>query len=88
MTVDSYTDAQIRAIAAALRARGPYGETHRADELDAAVAIEQLLRERGALHAKLEHVSHAVHVVTRDLAALHADEVRRMLREALNEVAS
>lgn len=84
-TDNGYTDQQIRSIASALRHRGE--DPHRADELDAAVALEWLYRERAALIAKLDRIGHAVHIVTRDLAAMSADQVRRELREAMDEVA-
>jgi hypothetical protein len=86
MSAPTFTDQAIRNLAGRLRAANCEPGTDR-DGYDASYAIEQLLRERGALAARLEHVSHAVHIVTRDLAALPADEVRRMLHEALNEVA-
>ncbi len=90
MTADSYTDQQIRSIASALRAQP--GE-HRADELDAVTVIEQLYRERGELVARLARVARAIHDVTHDTDGgevdgdLPAEEVRRVLYEALDEVA-
>jgi putative hemolysin len=84
-TDPGFTDQQIRSIASALRARTPYGETHRADELDAAVALEQLYRERGSLIATLERVRHAVDFVALD-GQIPAAGVQ-VLRDALDEVA-
>lgn len=84
MNHEPFTDQEIRNLAGRLRAANCEPGADR-DGYDASYAIEQLLRERGALHAKLEHVSLAVHVVTRDLAALAADQVRWMLHEALEE---
>jgi single-stranded DNA-specific DHH superfamily exonuclease len=93
-TIDpGFTDQQIRSIASALRARGKYDEPERADELDAAVALEWLYRERGDLTARLDAVTRAVHDVTHDSDGgevdgdLPAEEVRRVLYEALNGVA-
>jgi len=94
---DAYTDQQLRAIASALRARGALPDfdgtrNHRADELDAAAAIEQLYRERGAMAARLDCVARAVHDLTHDADGveisydLPVDEVRRVLGEALTEV--
>lgn len=89
MSADSYTDQQIRSIASALRAQP--GE-HRADELDAATVIEQLYRERGELLARLSAITRAIRDVTHDTdggeidGKLPAEEVRRVLYEALDEV--
>jgi hypothetical protein len=81
VSADSYTDAQIRAIASTLRAGQPFAR----DALAAADVIEQLYRERGSLIAALEHVRHAVDVVARD-PQVTAATVILALQDALNEV--
>lgn len=88
---DTYSDQQIRALAAALRNRGV--EPYRADELDAAAALETLYHERGALTARLDHVRRVVHDLTHDtdggevVGDIPAEEVRRVLYMALDGAA-
>jgi hypothetical protein len=92
MSAPTFTDQATRNLAGRLRAANCEPGTDR-DGFDASYAIEQLLRERGALTARLDVVARAVHDVTHDTDGgevdgnLPAEEVRRVLYGALEEVA-
>lgn len=92
MAAMTFTDQDLRALASRLKvAHGGLGGD--LDSYNASHAIEFLMRERGALTARLECVTRAIHNVTHDTDGgevdgnLPAEEVRRVLHEALDEVA-